>query len=86
MKHLKLNTVSLLTAVLFALLASIGSIIPDIKASGVVKKISATGCYNQETGILSGFSNNCILGEGECIDNGCPSGHAEGGLPDVDPE
>lgn len=86
MKHLKLKTVSMCCTALFVFTVTMGFSSTEAEASGVVKKISATGCYNQETGILSGFSNNCILGEGECIDNGCPSGHAEGGLPDVDPE
>lgn len=43
-----------------------------------VKKIKDTACYNQETGQESGSSNDCVLGDGGCLDNGCGDGQAEG--------
>lgn len=42
-----------------------------------IKKISYTDCFDQESGDLVAYSNNCIRGEGGCIDNGCPRGTAE---------
>lgn len=83
MKHLKLKTVSMCCTALFVFAVTMGFSSTEAEASGVVKKIIATACYDQETGIQSGFSNNCILGEGDCIDNGCPDGQAEGNIPDI---
>lgn len=56
----------------------------EVEANIPLRLVKKTACFDQGTGQLSGYSNDCISGEGGCKDNGCPDGHAEGELPEED--
>ncbi len=71
-------------AMFFVAAMAMGPLSNEAEAFGAVKKISITACYNQETGQQSGASNNCVMGDGSCIDNGCGPGQAEGKLVIID--
>lgn len=53
---------------------------------GPLRAIQGTSCFDQETGVLTGYSNNCVQGEGDCVENGCADGQTEGPFTFPDPE
>lgn len=80
MNYLKLKITSLTCVIALLFAFTVGSMSNEAVARVPVKKISPTACYNQETGQQTGLSNNCVLGDGACEDNGCGDGQAEGGI------
>lgn len=50
---------------------------PGAIAIAKYRKIKETTCRDQTTGAITGYSNDCVKGEGSCIDRTCGVGEAE---------
>ncbi len=50
---------------------------PGVIAIAKYRKVKETTCRDQTTGAVTGYSNDCVRGDGSCIDRTCGVGEAE---------
>lgn len=71
----RIISVAILLVTMFTLTLGTGNLSTAQASDGGVFQIQLTHCNSQENPtVLIGFSNDCVFGPGDCIDNSCPEG------------